>query len=148
MIASGCTAALLATAAIAATPEENMAAYQKRKDVMKEQGRALFRDIGNVLKGTATFGPDTVAAAETVVRTSATLGTLFPVGSDVGDSKLKPELFADRARADQMIAATQKQAGALLVAVKTGDKDKIAPAVKATTDACGACHTDFRKKES
>jgi cytochrome c556 len=101
-----------------------------------------------VVKGTAAYGPDTVTAAETVASLASTLDrSLFPSGSDVDGSKIKPAIFAAGDHIDQLIAAVQTATAQLVPAVKTGDKAAIAAAYTAAANACNACHTEFRKEE-
>jgi cytochrome c556 len=140
--------ALLAAATLAAPPEDGKAAFERREDKMKHMGRPLYLGIGRVVKGTAAYGPDTVAAAETVASLAGTLDrTLFPPGSDVNGSKIKPEIFAAGDHIDQLIAAVQTATAKLVPAVKTGDKAAITAAYTAAANACNACHTEFRKDE-
>ena len=138
-------AGLVMAAAIAASPEENQAAFVRRDDTMKDLGRSFNVKIGRVASGRLQFSPDTVTSAETVVHIVSTLPTLFPPGSDVADSHLKSEIWANPARFDQLVAAVQADAAALLPVVKTGDKAQIAVAYKTLNDACNACHDEFRK---
>jgi cytochrome c556 len=111
-------------------------------------GRPLYVRIGRVVKGTTAYGPDTVTAAETVASLASTLDrTLFPPGSNVAESKIKPEIFAASDHVDQLIAAVQTATAQLVPAVKTGDKAAISAAYTAVFNACNACHTEFRKDE-
>src|SRR5580692_2296001 len=88
------TTALLAVAGVASS-EDGKAAFERREDTMKHMGRPFYLGIGRVVKGTSAYGPDTVTAAETVATLASTLdNTLFPPGSDVAESKIKPEIFA------------------------------------------------------
>ena len=140
--------ALLAAASQAAPPEDGKAAFERRADKMKHMGRPLYAGIGRVVKGTTAYGPDTVTAAETVASLASTLDrTLFPPGSDVAESKIKPEIFAANDHVDQLIAAVQTATAQLVPAVKTGDKAAISAAYTAVFNACNACHTEFRKDE-
>jgi cytochrome c556 len=136
--------ALLAAASQAAAPEDGKAAFERRADEMKHMGRPLYAGIGRVVKGTTAYGPDTVTAAETVASLDR---TLFPPGSDVAESKIKPEIFAANDHVDQLIAAVQTATAQLVPAVKTGDKAAISAAYTAVFNACNACHTEFRKDE-
>ena len=70
-----------------------------------------------------------------------------PPGSDVAESKIKPEIFAANGRVDQLIAAVQAATAQLVPAVKTGDKAAISAAYTAVYNACNACHTQFRQEE-
>ena len=131
-----------------ASLEDGKAAFERREDTMKHMGRPLFLTIGRVVKGTAAYGPDTVTAAETVASLASTLDrTLFPPGSDVAESKIRPEIFAAMEQVDQLIAVVRTATAKLVPAVKTGDKAVIAVAYTAVADACNACHKEFRKEE-
>jgi cytochrome c556 len=137
---------VLAAAVYAAAPEDGQAAFAKREDTMHRMGRALYLGVGRVVKGTAELGPDTITAADTVASLSHTLTPLFPVGSDVADSKMKPEIFAAQDRIPQLVAGVEDAAQKLSAAVKSGDKNAIA-AYAVTNNACNACHNQFRKAE-
>jgi cytochrome c556 len=137
--------ALLAAAALAEPPEDGRAAFERREDKMKHMGRPFYLGIGRVVKGTVAYGADTVTAAETVAALASTLDrSLFPPGSDVAESKIKPEIFAANDHVDQLIAAVKTAAAQLVPAVKTGDKATISAAYTAVNNACNACHTEFR----
>ena len=140
--------ALFSIAVHSASLDNGKAAFEHREDTMKHMGRPFYLGIGRVVKGTAAYGPDTVTAAETVASIASTLDrSLFPPGSDVDGSKIKPEIFAASDHVDQLIAAVQSATAQLVPAVKTGDKAAIAAAYTAAADACNACHTEFRKEE-
>jgi cytochrome c556 len=139
---------MLAVAVYAASPEDAKAAFAKREDTMRRMGRALYFGVGRVVKGTAELGPDTVTAADTVVGLARTLSPLlFPAGSDVEDSRMKPEIFAAKERVEQLVAGVQDATQRLSAAVKSGDKNAIAAAFAVTNDACNACHNQFRRSE-
>jgi cytochrome c556 len=138
-------AMLLTTLAQAAGPEDGKAAFAVREDTMKRIGRALYGTIGRVARGKAEPGPETVVAAETVTTLSGTLANLFPPGSDVGESRIKPEIFAAKPRVDALVQGVLAAADRLVPAAKSGDKVAIAGAYQAASDACEACHRDFRK---
>jgi cytochrome c556 len=140
--------ALLIIAVHGASLDDGKAAFEHRQDTMKHMGRPLYLGIGRVVKGTAAYGPDTVTAAETVASLASTLDkTLFPPGSDVAESKIKPEIFAAMDHVDQLIVAMQTATRKLVPAVKTGDKAAITVAYAVVADACNACHKEFRKEE-
>jgi cytochrome c556 len=135
----------IGTVVAAASP--GVAAYEHRRDVMKQFGANFYLGVGRVIKGRAEFGPDTVTAAETLANLTATLDTLFPPGSDVPDSKMKPELLADPAKAAALITAVRANAAALVPVVRGGDKGAMAASYKALNEACEACHSQFRKED-
>jgi len=140
--------ALFSIAVHSASLDNGKAAFEHREDTMKHMGRPFYLGIGRVVKGTAAYGPDTVTAAETVASIASTLDrSLFPPGSDVDGSKIKPEIFAASDHVDQLIAAVQTATAQLVPAAKTGDKAAIIAAYTATANACNACHMEFRKEE-
>jgi cytochrome c556 len=138
-------AMLLTTVAQAAGPDDGKAAFALREDTMKRMGRALYGPIGRVARGKAEPGPDTVTAAETVISLAGTLANLFPAGSDVGESRIKPEIFSAKPRVDVLVQGVQAAAERLVPAAKSGDKAMITGAYQTVNDACEACHRDFRK---
>jgi cytochrome c556 len=138
----------LGAAAGQAAPVDGQAAFARREDAMKHMGRPLYLGIGRVVKGKTPYGPDTIAAAETVAALARKLDwSLFPPGSDVAHSRVKPEIFLAEDRVRELIAAVQQAAAKLVPAVKSGDKAEIAAAYAAVNDACNACHKLFRKEE-
>jgi len=140
-------ATVILAAAVYAAPQDGQAAFAKREDTMHRMGRALYLGVGRVVKGTAELSPDTVTAADTVVSLSHTLTPLFPLGSDVADSNMKPEIFAAQDRIPQLVAGVEDAAQKLSAAVRSGDKSAIAAAYAVANNACNACHTQFRKAE-
>src|ERR1700757_1324764 len=140
--------ALCTTTVDGASPEDGKAAFERRQDTMKRMGRSLYLGIGRVVKGTVAYGPETVVAAETVAALASTLErSLFPPGSDVAESRIKPEIFTAVDRVDQLIAEVQSATARLVPAVRAGDKAAIAAAYNTVADACNACHVKFRKEE-
>jgi cytochrome c556 len=135
---------LLAGGALA---QDGHAAFERRRDTMKAMGLALYLGIGRVAKGRAEFGPETVAAAETLAKLAATIPTLFPLGSDVPDSNMKSAILAAPDRVAQLAASVQAAMPEFVAEVKSGDKARIAIAATAMNKACDACHNDFRKEE-
>src|ERR1700724_109884 len=140
--------ALCTTTVDGASTEDGKAAFERREDTMKRMGRPLYLGIGRVVKGPVAYGPETVVAAETVAALASTLDrSLFPPGSDVAESRIKPEIFTAADRVDQLIAEVQRASARLVPAVRTGDKVAIAASYNTVADACHACHAKFRKDE-
>ena len=130
-----------------AAAADGRAAFEQRRDTMKAMGHALYLGVGRVAKGRAEFGPDTVASAEMLAKLAATIGTLFPPGSDVADSNMKPAILSAPEQVAQLAGAVQAAMPGFVAEVKSGDKARIAAAAAAMNKACDACHNDFRKEE-
>jgi cytochrome c556 len=139
--------AMILGIAAAASAEDGQDAFHHRQDVMKQMGRALYRTVGGVAKGKAEFGPDTVAAAETIARLAPDIPTLFPPGSDVPDSNMKPAILAVPDKVKQLVAGVQAAMPGFVEDVKSGDKTRIASAYATMAKACDACHSEFRRQE-
>jgi cytochrome c556 len=143
ILVCGMLLALLA----AASAMDGKAAYEHRLDTMKQMGRALYVVIGRVAKGRTEFSPDTVAAAETIERLAPEIGSLFPPGSDVPGSNMKPEILLAPEKVKQFAAGVQAAMPGFVADVQGGDKARIASAYAAMSKACDACHTEFRREE-
>jgi len=143
ILVCGMLLALLA----AASAMDGKAAYEHRLDTMKQMGRALYVVIGRVAKGRTEFSPDTVAAAETIERLAPEIGSLFPPGSDVPGSNMKPEILLAPEKVKQFAAGVQAAMPGFVADVQSGDKARIASAYAAMSKACDACHTEFRREE-
>ncbi len=138
---------LIVLLSAAAHADDGRAAFEHRRDTMKAMGRALYLGVGRVAKGRAEFGPDTVAAADTLAKLAATIGTLFPPGSDVPDSNMKPAILTAPDKVAQLAASVQAAIPDFVVEVRSGDRARIASAAAAMNQACDACHNEFRKEE-
>jgi cytochrome c556 len=132
---------------LAAAAADGRAAFEQRRDTMKAMGHALYLGVGRVAKGRAEFGADTVASAEMLAKLAATIGSLFPPGSDVPDSNMKPAILSAPEQVAQLAGAVQAATPGFVVEVKSGDKARIAAAAAAMNKACDACHNEFRKEE-
>ena len=147
LAAIACGVAAVLVLATSALGEDGKAAFEQRRDTMKAMGRALYLGVGRVAKGRSEYGPDTVAAAETIARLALTIGTLFPPGSDVAGSNMKPELLSSPDRVAQFAAVVQAATPVFVADVKSGDKARLAAAYTAMAKACDACHSVFRKED-
>jgi cytochrome c556 len=72
--------------------------------------------------------------------------TLFPAGSDKGDTKAAPAIWSDPAGFQKAAMRLSAAGEALATAAKAGDTTAVATAFKETGEACGACHKDYRLK--
>jgi len=147
ILLAGTVAVLLSVVTFAQAADDAQAAFEHREDTMKRMGRAFYTTIGRVVRGKAEFDQKVVEAAETIVTLAPTIPTLFPAGSNIGDSKMKPEIADAGPRVGELVAGVRKTADGLLAAAKSGDKNALVAAYKAQDDACEACHRDFRRPE-
>lgn len=77
------------------------------------------------------------------------MGALYGPGTDkdIGEVKtrVKPELFTDKAEVGKVATAFNSAANALAKAAGTGDKAAVQQAFKDTGAACKGCHDKFRQ---
>lgn len=85
-------------------------------------------------------------AGKAIKNWSVVLPTLFPAGSDKGETKALPEIWTDAAGFQKAAAALGAAGDQLASAAKAGDATAAAAAFKAVGEACGACHKAYRAK--
>jgi cytochrome c556 len=115
-----------------------------RKDNRKQAG-AQMKAIKGVVdaKGQASA---VVPAAAKLKELSMAMPTLFPAGSDKGETKALPAIWTDKAGFTAANKAEGDAIDALAAAAGTGDMAKVAEAFGNVGKACGACHDKFRGK--
>ncbi len=129
------------------------AQFAKPEDAIKYRKSALtltaahFGRIGAMVQGKAPFDAKVAADnADLVVTFSKLPWAAFVDGSDVGETKAKPEIWKQSAKFKEASDKLQQEAVKLAAAAKTGKEDAIKTAFMATAGACKACHDDFRNK--
>ena len=70
----------------------------------------------------------------------------FVPGSDAGNTKAKPEIWADAAKFKTAQDNMQGEMSKLATIAKGGNIDAIKAAVGATGGSCKTCHDAFRKE--
>lgn len=142
---------LAATALTMATPAS--AQFAKAEDAIKYRQSALFvmqQNFGRVAGmagGRVPFDAKVAADSAVVAEYMSKLPWAgFGPGTDMGDTKAKPEIWTSKAKFDDYATKMQVEMGKLAVAAKSGNLDSIKRAVDATGSSCKSCHDDFRDK--
>ncbi|NEX61422.1 c-type cytochrome [Noviherbaspirillum galbum] len=103
--------------------------------------------VGAVVKGDKPYDKAAVEADVAVMETMSKLPwSAFPAGSDLPNSKAKPEIWKEQ---DKFKAAAEKMQGEvskLSTAAKSGDLNAIKTAFGAVGQSCKACHDNYRNK--
>jgi len=90
---------------------------------------------------------DFARRAEHVAYLTPLLADAYPAESrGVTDTKLKPEMWTNRADFDQKMQALVDRSAALSAAAKTGDEAKMKAAFFEMGNACKDCHDKYRNK--
>ena len=141
--------AALATAAVAPA----FAQFAKPEDAIKYRKNALFvmqqnfGRLAGMAGGKVPFDAKVAADSAAVADFVAKLPWAgFGPGTDKGDTKAKPEIWAEKAKFDDYASKMQTEMTKLAAAAKTGNLDSIKTAVNATGGTCKSCHDDFRAK--
>jgi len=143
----------IALAALAAIPFSAQAQFAKAEDAVKYRQSSLsvmathFSRIGAVVKGEKPYDKTAVEADAAIVEMMAKLPwSAFPAGSNVANSKAKPEIWSEQDKFKAAADKTQAEVSKLSAAAKAGDLNAIKTAFGAVGQSCKACHDNFRNK--
>jgi cytochrome c556 len=115
----------------------------------RQAGLDLLAQTLNGVKAVVTTNGDvkTVEGAGNAIKKwGAQFPTLFPAGSDKGNTKAAPAIWTDMAGFQKAAMNLSAAGDTLATAAKAGDATAVAAAFKGVADACGACHKDYRLK--
>lgn len=129
------------------------AQFAKAEDAIKYRQSALFvmgqhfGRIGAMANGRVPFDAKVAAENADVVAAMAKLPWAgFSPGTDKGNTKAKPEIWAEQAKfkdlSDKLVAETTK----LSAAAKTGNIDTLKTAFGSAAASCKACHDAYRNQ--
>lgn len=143
----------IALAAVAVSLSLPAAAqFAKPEDAIKYRKSALFvmqQNFGRVAAMATGRMPFDAKVAADSAETAAFMIKLpwagFGPGTDKGDTKAKPEIWAQGAKFKEYQDKAIGEMGKLAVVAKTGNVDQIKAAVGAVGGSCKACHDDFRQ---
>ena len=142
----------LSSAALAASLPA-AAQFQKPEDAVKYRQSAMTLMSAHVGRIAAMAGgkvPFDAAAAKANADVVATLSRLpfsaFVPGSDVGQTRAKPEIWVEQDKFRAAAGALQDAVGKLQVATQAGNLDQIKAAVGEVGKSCKSCHDQYRKE--
>jgi len=121
-------------------------AQKERLDTMKAINQAM-REL-KVYTGKGDF-PQVLAAANRVAGLVAKIPSLSPEGSNVGKTRIKPEVWKNFGHYKELAETSVQAARALAGAAGKKDRAAVAKAFAALGDSCKTCHDPYRlpKKE-
>jgi cytochrome c556 len=141
---------LIAAAALTALPAA--AQFAKPEDAIKYR-KAAFTVMATHFGRVAAMANGRVPFDAKVAADNAEIATVmsrlpyagFIDGTDKGETRAKPEIWAERVKFDGAAAKMQEEMAKLNVAAKGGNLDTIKAAAGAVGQACKACHDAYRK---
>lgn len=129
------------------------AQFAKPEDAIKYRKSALFvmqqhyARIGAMASGKAPFNAQAAADNAAIAEAMSKLPwAAFGEGTDLGDTKARPEIWKEQAKFKAAAEKMQGEMSKLAAAAKTGNLDSIKTAFQSTSGSCKACHDDFRAK--
>ncbi|TCV86413.1 c-type cytochrome [Sulfurirhabdus autotrophica] len=121
-------------------------AIKYRKSVMTVMNWQ-FKPLGAMVKGDRPFDKDVF------IKNAAYLEVLskmplegFIAGSDKGETKAKPEIWAEMEKFKGGMEKLQAETAKLAQVSKTGDMNQIKAQFGETGKTCKACHDNFKSK--
>lgn len=129
------------------------AQFAKPEDAIKYRKAALtvmathFGRVAAMANGRIPFDAKAAADnAEIATMVSKLPFAGFVDGSDKGDTKAEPKIWAEKDKFNAAATTMQEAMAKLNAAAKGGNLDAIKAAVADTGKACKACHDSYRKE--
>jgi cytochrome c556 len=106
-----------------------------------------FKPVAEVLQGKAQYDSgEAQKRATRIAFLSHLLDEAFPAGSDVGETKAKPEIWTDHDDFDKRLTEFQSHADALQLVAANGKADDFKAAAATLGKDCKGCHEQYRNK--
>ena len=136
--------ALLAGSLVHADEAENYIKY--RQAMMKAIGGHMGAAT-QIVRGKVLPAGHLAMHAKALAELTADLPSLFPEGSDFGETQAKPEIWEQWDKFEQAAGAAKTATAQFADAVAGGDQATIAAAHKKVGEACKGCHKHYREKD-
>ena len=117
-----------------------------RKNVMKST-RSHMGAIADILKNRLPLQAHFADHAKSIYQNSKMTLSMFPKGSDLGDTKAKPLIWKNWSKFEAATKAFVRESAKLVKVAESGDMKAFAKQVRATGKTCGGCHKHFKERE-
>jgi cytochrome c556 len=128
------------------------AQFQKPEDAIKYRQSAMAlqgHHLGAVFAMISGRVPFDAKVAGEHIDVIATLNKLqfsgFVEGSDKGNTRAKPEIWAEKAKWNAAVAKGQEDVAKLVAAGKSGSLEQIKAAAGGVGQSCKACHDAYQR---
>ena len=129
---------------LAQSQSEDIIKY--RRNVMKSNG-AHAAAANAILQGKVDYKNQLADHAKALENVNKDIPSLFPKGSESGDTKALPAIWENRAEFEKRANDAKQKSAEFAKAAMTGDTQVATAKFKELSDACKSCHKDFRKEE-
>ncbi len=149
----GASAFWAIAAAVALTAMTSVQAADDPANVIKYRQKVMsgisahIGAIAAVVEGEVSFTGHVAKHARAMHSASLMIPDIFPPGTDVGETRAKPEIWQDWAKFEAAYKALQATTGELARIADTGDMAAVGAQLNEVGKACGGCHKPFRKKK-
>lgn len=130
-----------------------LAQFKNAEDSIKYRKAAFtvmgqhFGQIGAMVNGRVPFDAQKVKDDAALVRSLSQLPwAAFGAGTDMGETKAKPEIWKEQAKFKAAADTAMGELSKLDAAAKTGNMDQVKVAFGAAAQSCKACHDAYRGK--
>ena len=117
-----------------------------RKNVMKTNAGHMGA-IMDILKNHLPLETHVVDHARSINQNSKMTLSMFPKGSDFGDTKAKPSIWKNWSKFKTASKAFARESAKLVKVAESGDIKAFAKQARATGKTCGGCHKHFKERE-
>jgi cytochrome c556 len=135
---------IVAAPAVQAEEPENYIKY--RQAVMDAMG-GHNGAASQIVRGRVSPEGALKLHADALAALAADLTSLFPEGSDFGETRAKEEIWNDWAAFEKVAGEAKTATSAFASAVAGGDAETIAAAYRDVGETCKGCHKQFREKD-
>ena len=137
-------AAAIGFAGVAGLSQAQTDVIKQRQEDMKANG-ASMKAINGILEASGPAA-DVGAEATKIHAKAMELATLFPAGSDQGDTKAKPEIWQNADDFAAKLKALQDESAMLVTAASGGDMAVVKAQYEKLGGTCGGCHKVYKNK--
>jgi cytochrome c556 len=138
-----CAVAAITVGGVAAWAADDV--IKTREADMKAMGKSL-KAIKGIIDANGSAA-DVVEPANKIVEVAGLIPSLFPKGSDQGDTDALPAIWEKWDDFTKHADDLKNEATMLASAGQSGDLATVRAQFEKTAKMCGACHQDFKKKE-
>ncbi len=137
-------AAAIGFAGVVSLSEAQTDVIKQRQADMKANG-ASMKAINGILEANGPAA-DVAAEAAKINGVAMEVATLFPAGSDQGDTKALPEIWQNPDDFAAKLKALQDESAMLVTAAEGGDMAVVKAQYEKLGGTCGGCHKMYKAK--
>lgn len=124
--------------------EDDEVKIDYRKGAMRAIGGNMASLAAVIVDGAEDYRGNLALHARFIAEMSRDIPSLFPEGTDFGETDALPGIWENWERFGELSTNTNEAAVALLEAIEAGEEN-LGPRFRELGQSCSACHDDFRQ---